>query len=221
MPIVKYGTLLLVDTVVSIGAVPFFMDEWGIDAVYASGQKALSGPAGISPVAFSARAEKKINERKHDPPFYFDIKLLAQQWNCYGNTRVYHHTISPPLIWALRCCLQEICKITLSKFWERHAETTAHFHKRLQEFCFKLLVPRPEDRLTTVTTVVLPDGYDYIQFVKYMRDRHDILIVEGLGPTAGKALRIGIMGVNSTIQVANAIADGMRETLRALTKSSL
>lgn len=44
------------DTVVSLGAIPFYMDDWAIDAVYTSTQKALSGPAGISPVAFSQRA---------------------------------------------------------------------------------------------------------------------------------------------------------------------
>lgn len=53
----RYGALLLVDTVVSICAEPFFMDEWGVDAVYTSSQKALSGPAGISPVAFGERAQ--------------------------------------------------------------------------------------------------------------------------------------------------------------------
>ncbi|CAG9786729.1 unnamed protein product [Diatraea saccharalis] len=53
----KYGALLLVDTVVSIAAVPFLMDEWEVDGVYTSTQKALSGPPGISPVAFSAKAE--------------------------------------------------------------------------------------------------------------------------------------------------------------------
>ncbi|CAH0585741.1 unnamed protein product [Chrysodeixis includens] len=217
----KYGTLLLVDTVVSLVAVPFFMDEWGVDAVYTSTQKAFSGPAGISPVAFSSRAEEKIKTRKHDPPFYFDIKLIAQQWNCYGNTRAYHHTISPPLFWALRCCLQEIIKETLPASWARHAASTAHLHKRLRENSFGFLIPKPEDRLATVTTVVLPKGYDYIEFVKYMRAKHNILIFAGLGPTAGKALRVGIMGVNSTIQVVDAVVDAMVDTLIALKKSSL
>ncbi|XP_026744993.1 serine--pyruvate aminotransferase, mitochondrial-like [Trichoplusia ni] len=217
----KYGTLLLVDTVVSLVAVPFFMDEWGVDAVYTSTQKAFSGPAGISPVAFSARAEQKIKTRKHEPPFYFDIKLLAQQWNCYGNTRAYHHTISPPLFWALRCCLQEISKETLPATWARHAASTAYFHKRLRENTFGFLIPKPEDRLATVTTVVLPKGYDYLEFVKYMRAKHNILIFAGLGPTAGKALRVGIMGVNSTIKVVDAVVDAMVDTLVALKKSSL
>lgn len=217
----KYGTLLLVDTVVSLGAVPFFMDEWGVDGVYTSGQKALSGPAGISPVAFSARAEAKINNRKHEPPFYFDMKLLAQQWNCYDKIRVYHHTLSPPLVWALRRCLEEVISETLPKSWARHAAVTARLYKRLQEYGFQFLIKKPEDRLVTVTTIALPRGYDYKQFVDHMRAKHNIMIMAGLGPTVGKALRIGIMGVNSTMEVADRVGDAMAETMRALTKSSL
>ncbi|VVC89626.1 unnamed protein product [Leptidea sinapis] len=141
------------------------MDEWGIDAVYTSTQKALSGPAGITPVAFSARAEKVINSRKHEPPFYFDVKLLAQQWNCYGNTRAYHHTLSPPLLWALRASLIELCRETLPKAWERHTKTAAHFHKRLSDFGFELLIPKPEDRLNTVTTVLINKKYNIPEFL--------------------------------------------------------
>ncbi|KOB79161.1 Serine--pyruvate aminotransferase [Operophtera brumata] len=217
----KYGALLLVDTVVSLVGVPFFMDDLGVDGVYTSTQKALSGPAGISPVAFSARAEEMINNRKHLPPFYLDIKLLAQQWNCYGNTRFYHHTLSPPLLWALRACIKEVSKETLPAAWARHAAVTAHFHKRLQDFNFQFMVPKAEDRLATVTTIVLPKGYDYMEFVRYIRSRHNILIFGGLGPTAGKALRIGIMGINSTFEVVNAVADAMADAIVYLRKSSL
>ncbi|XP_032517764.2 alanine--glyoxylate aminotransferase [Danaus plexippus] len=217
----RYGALLIVDTVVSIGGVPFFMDDWGVDAVYASSQKALSGPAGISPVAFSKRAEMKINSRKHQPPFYFDIKMLAQQWNCYGNTRVYHHTMSPPLMWALRRSLQEICTRTLPVFWEQHATITAHFCKRLEQNGFELLIPKAEDRLATVTTVILPKGYDYKEYITYIRDNHNILLFGGLGPTAGKSLRIGIMGVNCTRETADAIVNAMIDALKNLKKCSL
>ncbi|CAB3261450.1 unnamed protein product [Arctia plantaginis] len=215
----KYGTLLIVDTVVSLGGVPFLTDEWGIDGVFASTQKALSGPAGISPVAFSARAEEKINNRKHEPPFYFDIKMLAKQWNCYGNTRLYHHTMSPPLLHALRACIKELVSQTLEKSWARHATTLAHFHKRLQEMSVTFYVPIPEERLPTVTTLVLPEGYDYTEFCDYMRAKHNILIYGGVGPTAGKILRIGTMGMNATIEMADILADAISDTLKALNKS--
>ncbi|XP_072949225.1 alanine--glyoxylate aminotransferase-like [Epargyreus clarus] len=217
----KYDALLLVDTVVSLGGVPFYMDEWKVDAVYSSSQKALSGPAGISPVAFSTRAEAKINSRTHESPFYFDVKLLAQQWNCYGNTRFYHHTLSPPLMWALRSCLKELCIETLPKSWARHAAATALLHKKLKEFGFEFFVPKPEDRLPTVTTIVLPKEYPYPKFIAYMRDNFGILVFGGLGLTAGKTLRVGIMGVNSTLKTAEAVANAMINTMKGMKKSSL
>lgn len=212
----KYGALLLVDTVVSLCGHPFFMDEFEADGVFSSTQKAFSGPAGISPVAFSTRAEEKINNRKHEPSFYFDIKLLAKQWNCYGDTRIYHHTMSPPMLWALRACLQEISNTTLPVVWARNAASTAHFHKRLQEHGFEFFVPKPEERLTTVTTVALPKGVDYLKFTAVLREKHNILILEGRGPTEGKALRVGIMGVNARIEVADTVADAMADTLKAM-----
>lgn len=40
------GTLLVVDTVASLGGVPLFADKWGIDAIYSGSQKCLSAPPG-------------------------------------------------------------------------------------------------------------------------------------------------------------------------------
>ncbi|XP_045498552.1 serine--pyruvate aminotransferase [Colias croceus] len=217
----KYGTLLLVDTVVSLGGVPFLMDEWEVDAVYTSTQKALSGPAGIAPVAFSRLAEQKINKRTHEPPFYFDVKLLARQWNCYGDTKEYHHTQSPPMIWALRCCLMELCRETLPKAWARHAATSAHFQKKLQDYGFEFFIPKPEDRLGTVTTVLIPKRCKSEEYLKYIREKHDIIMFGGLGPTAGKVLRIGLMGVNGHVEIATKVANAMADTTRAVMKSSL
>ncbi|KAG7308649.1 hypothetical protein JYU34_005871 [Plutella xylostella] len=217
----QYGALLIVDTVVSLVAVPFEMDRWGVDAVYTSLQKGLSGPAGITPVAFSARAEEKIKNRKHEPPFYFDMKLLAQQWNCYGDTRSYHHTLSPPLLWALRCSLQELCREGLEQSWARHAAATARFHQRLQTMPVTFLIPKPEDRLATVTTVVIPKEYDQLAVLKHIRDKYNIVIFRGLGPTVGVALRIGLMGVNATLQVADQVADALEDALITLKKGKL
>ena len=43
------GTLLIVDTVCSLGGVPFFADAWGIDMSYSGSQKCLSAPPGLPP----------------------------------------------------------------------------------------------------------------------------------------------------------------------------
>lgn len=79
--------------------------------------------------------------------------------------------MSPPLLWALRCCLKEIIKETLPKSWKRHAAVTAHFYKRMQQLGLEFLIAKPEDRLVTATTIALPKGYDYQEFVAYMRKK--------------------------------------------------
>jgi len=45
-----------VDTVASMGGVPFYTDLWKIDALYTGSQKVLGAPPGMSPVTFSPRA---------------------------------------------------------------------------------------------------------------------------------------------------------------------
>ena len=52
----RYNCILVVDTVASLGAVPFFTDQWGIDVVYTGSQKAFSCPPGPSPITFNQRA---------------------------------------------------------------------------------------------------------------------------------------------------------------------
>ena len=42
----QHGTLLIVDTVCSLGAVPVFADDWKIDCIYSGSQKVLSAPPG-------------------------------------------------------------------------------------------------------------------------------------------------------------------------------
>ncbi|XP_061723973.1 alanine--glyoxylate aminotransferase-like [Cydia pomonella] len=206
----KYDTLLLVDTVASLGAEPFLMDEWGVDGAYASCQKALSGPAGVAPVAFSARAEAKIFSRNHNLPFYFDVKLLARQWKCYDDTFFYHHTLSSPLLWALRACLSQLAHESLPRAWARHFTVTARFHARLRAHGFHFLVRRPKDRTNAVTTVILP-GIECNTFVAEMRSKHNIMITPGLGPSAGAAVRVGLMGANASAAVADRVADAMAD----------
>ncbi len=41
------GALLIVDTVCSLGAVPFYGDAWGIDCMYSGSQKVISAPPGV------------------------------------------------------------------------------------------------------------------------------------------------------------------------------
>ena len=43
------GTLLIIDTVCTLGGIPFFADAWGIDAMYSGSQKVIGAPPGATP----------------------------------------------------------------------------------------------------------------------------------------------------------------------------
>ncbi|MFM7366517.1 MAG: aminotransferase class V-fold PLP-dependent enzyme, partial [Sphaerospermopsis kisseleviana] len=86
----KYGTLLLVDTVTSLGGVPIFLDEWGVDLAYSCSQKGLGCSPGASPFTMSPRAMEKLQKRETKVAnWYLDMLLLGKYW---GNERIYHHT---------------------------------------------------------------------------------------------------------------------------------
>ncbi|MEM9137982.1 MAG: aminotransferase class V-fold PLP-dependent enzyme, partial [Cyanobacteria bacterium P01_F01_bin.42] len=52
----EHDTLLLVDSVTSMGGVPLKLDEWGVDLAYSCSQKGLACPPGASPFTMSDRA---------------------------------------------------------------------------------------------------------------------------------------------------------------------
>src|SRR6185369_14539042 len=70
-------TLLLVDTVTSLGGIPVDVDGWGIDACYSGTQKCLGVPPGLAPLAFSARAVERLKTRTTPPQsWYLDLGLI-------------------------------------------------------------------------------------------------------------------------------------------------
>ena len=72
------GTLLIVDGITSIGALPFKMDEWGVDVAITGSQKSLMLPPGLGYVALSERAKKASEANSGKKNFYFDLKKYAK-----------------------------------------------------------------------------------------------------------------------------------------------
>lgn len=196
------GSLLMVDTVASLGAVPFFVDQFGVDACYTGGQKCLSGPPGISPLTFSARAMEKIRGRKTPVAnWYLDATMLASYW-CppQGTPRKYHHTTPANLLYALREALIVISEEGLSNVWARHQAATDLLYQGLDSIGIKPLVDYSSSqggRLCSLTSVVVPEGVDAKQVQTFLLDKYEIEVAGGLGKLAGKIWRVGLMGYNA------------------------
>ncbi|XP_076171016.1 alanine-glyoxylate aminotransferase [Ptiloglossa arizonensis] len=217
----KYNALLIVDVVASVCGEQFFMDSWSIDAVYAATQKVLGAPPGLTPISFSRRAEEKLFRRKTKPfSFYWDMNILGIYWKCFGNEdRVYHHTVSATLLYGLREALAEIAEEGLPAIWSRHADAAARLRKGFELRGMQFYVKIPQYQLSTLTVIELPPGVDDRIIVQRAMEKYKVEISRGLGPTAGKVLRIGLLGPNATFEtvdlVLRAFDEGLRHALRS------
>lgn len=206
----KYESLLIVDAVASVGGVPFYMDEWKIDAVYSATQKVLGGPAGLSPLAFSDKALERIRSRTKLPPHYLDVTEILKQWQC-GHGPYYHHTLSGVLLNGLQASLEDLVEEGLEAIWERVERTCRLFLDKTKDLTqVKPFVPNPEHQLPTVVALQFQDVKLPPVIIQYFRD-NGILIMIGLGPTSGKSIRFGFMGVTATEDVAELLAVKLHE----------
>ncbi|CAL1287309.1 unnamed protein product [Larinioides sclopetarius] len=215
--------IIIVDSVASLGAAPLFMDKWGIDILYSGSQKILNAPPGLSPISFSPSVVKKLKSRKVPvSSFYMDALLIGNYWGCGDEPRKYHHTAPINLVYALREALAILADETLEKCWERHKSCAEKLWKNLEDLGLVLYIPKKVHRLPSVTTVNIPAKCNGIEVPKCIRKRFAIDIAGGLGQTAGKVWRIGLMGCNCSEKNVSKVVDALQECLKGnLVKSSL
>ncbi len=207
----EYDCLLLVDTVASLGGVPFYTDEWGVDVAYSGSQKCLSCPPGLAPITFGPRAVEKIRGRSEPVAnWYLDAGLLMQYWS---EERKYHHTAPINLNYALREALRIIVDEGLEATWQRHQEAAELFWEGLEAMGLQCHV-RPENRLPSLTTVRVPQGVDPRQVSATLLQEHNIEIANGLGQLAGQVWRVGLMGYNARRDNVTRLLDAMSRVLK-------
>ncbi|KAI4501963.1 hypothetical protein M0802_002645 [Mischocyttarus mexicanus] len=218
----RYNSLLIVDCVASLGGEPFFADAWEIDAVFSCSQKILGAPPCLTPISFSPLAVKKIFCRRTKvSTYYWDMTLLGDYWNCFGNPRIYHHTMSATLVYGLREALAELTKEGLPSSWSRHSSVAAKLRGELLKRGFKFYVKDPKYQLSTVISIEIPHGINMKILSARAMDKYRVEISGGLGPTVGKIIRIGLMGINATYQHVDLLLDALDDALQFAINSKM
>ena len=183
----EHGALVVVDAVCTLTTMPMQMDEWGVDVAIAGGQKGLSSIPGVSLIAFSQDAWKKIKSRKERQPHWCLDALRAQT---FWGSQQYHYTAPVPGILALHEALRQICEETLPMRFERHRVSSIALQTGIETMGLKLFVPI-KDRLNSVVAINTPEATDSAQIRKTMSKRFNVEISGAFGLDI---LRIGQMG---------------------------
>jgi alanine-glyoxylate transaminase/serine-glyoxylate transaminase/serine-pyruvate transaminase len=190
----EFDSLLLVDTVTSLGGVRVEVDTWGLDAVYSGTQKCLSSPPGLSPLSFSPRAVEIINRRKTKvQSWYLDMTMVQRYW---GQERFYHHTAPITMIYALREALRLVFEEGLEARWDRHLRNHCALKAGLAALGIAYTAEEGH-QLPMLNAVSIPAGVDDAKTRQALLSEFGIEIGGGLGEFKGKAWRIGLMGYSS------------------------
>jgi alanine-glyoxylate transaminase / serine-glyoxylate transaminase / serine-pyruvate transaminase len=188
------GGVLIGDAVTSLGGMPVRVDEIGIDVCYSGTQKCLGCPPGLGPITLSPRAQEKLKARESlVANWYLDLTMVQQYW---GKERTYHHTAPISSNFALYEGLRLVAEEGLENRWARHRKNAEMLWEGLADLDLTLHVPE-DHRLTTLTTVRVPEGVDELKVRQRLLAEYNIEISGGLGELKGKVWRIGLMGYSS------------------------
>jgi alanine-glyoxylate transaminase/serine-glyoxylate transaminase/serine-pyruvate transaminase len=187
----EVNALLVVDAVASLGGVPLLVDELGADICYSGSQKCLSAPPGLAPITLSDRAMQAIQGRRVPvQSWYLDLGLHARFWD---SEHIYHHT-SPILnVYALREALRMIVEEGVDHCIARHHLHASALCAGLEALGLRLFADAAH-RLTSVTTVLAPQGVSSSVVREMLLDQFNLEISGGLGEYSDRMWRIGIMG---------------------------
>ena len=205
------GGLLIVDTVSSLGGVPFGVDEAEVDICYSCSQKCLGVPPGLGPITLGPRAGQALRERKTPVSnWYLDLGIVEKYW---GKERTYHHTAPISANFGLYEGLRMLCEEGLEASWARHQRNAERLWEGLEALGLTLHVAR-QHRLPTLTTVRVPDGVEEMAVRQRLLQEFNIEIAGGLGELKGKIWRIGLMGHSSRPEHVKLLLAALEEILR-------
>ena len=199
-PLSGSGTLVAVDAISSLAAVPLETDAWGLDAVITSSHKALMAPAGLAAVAVSPAATAAARAAT-SPRFYFDWERTLARHAMQDTP--FSPAIS--LVIGLDVALGMVLEAGLEAAHERHVRLGRACRAGAKAMGLELFSP-DEDRAAVVTAIRVPSDIDSSAIVLAMRERSGVTVVGGQGELKGKIVRIGHIGYVDVHDVATALA---------------
>lgn len=211
---VGHPALFMVDTIASLGTMPFHMDDWGVDVAVAAAQKGLMSPPGLS---FNAVGTRAFERHQHA-----NLRTAYWDWTArMGDVHYQKYCGTPPEqhLFALRKSFDILLEEGIEAASLRHTllagATWAAVSKWAEGGVLKFNIENPDQRSSAVTTVLFKEGYAPADLLDYCDKKCGVIIGIGIGALDGKALRIAHMGYANAPMLFGTLA-AMEMGLKAL-----
>ncbi|MBI2777122.1 MAG: alanine--glyoxylate aminotransferase family protein [Chloroflexi bacterium] len=192
-------TLILVDSVSALGAVPFEMDRWGVDLVVTGSQKAWMAAPGLAMVAASERGWAAM-ETARMPRFYLDLRKHRES-AATGETP---WTPAIAVLYQVDEGIRLMDAEGAAAVFARHEACAAATQAGLEALGFEL-VAEAAHRSKTVTAAWIPEGLDWKPFNAEIKKRN-VVLAGGQGKMTGRIFRVGHLGSVTVDEILGAMA---------------
>jgi len=188
-----HPALFMVDTVASLGCMPFEMDQWGIDVAMSGSQKGLMTPPGLGFVAANDRAQAVHKKAGLRTPYWdWTEREGVEHYRRYAGTAPVH------LLFALRQAIDMLFEEGLDNVFARHRLLGEAVRRAVAVWgegqVLGFNIEEPAERSNTVTTVLMSGDHDPAGLHRYCKEKCGVVLGVGIGELQGQAFRIAHMG---------------------------
>ena len=201
MDAARHPALLMVDTISSLGSVPYHHDAWGVDVTVSGSQKGLMLPPGLG---FNAISNKALQVSKSNglARSYWDWQAMIAN----NESGYFPYTPATNLLYGLQESLTMLSEEGLDKVFSRHDRMAAATRRAVQAWGLEVLCNNPDEYSSVLTGVMMPDGVDADEVRKVILDNFDMSLGTGLGKMKGRIFRIGHLGEINELTLIGALA---------------
>ena len=198
---VGHPALLLVDTISSLACIDYRHDDWGADVTVCASQKGLMLPPGLGITAISAKALTAARSARL-PRSYWDWEPMLRD----NQAGFFPYTPAINLLYGLSEALRMLFEEGLENVFARHSRHAEAARLTVRAWGLALVCLSPAEYSSTVTAVMMPEGYDADALRKVTLDRYDLSLGTGLGKLKGKVFRIGHLGDFNDLMLAGTLS---------------
>lgn len=197
----NHSTLLMVDTISSLGSMDYCHDEWQVDVTICCSQKGLMLPPGLG---FNVISEKAIDRSR-------SCTTKRHFWNWFDMLKAnsnffYPSTPGTNLLFGLREAISMLEEEGLDNVFKRHQCFAEATRLAVQSWGLEILSIIPSENSNSLTAVLVPDDHSADKLRDVILKRFNMSLGNGLGKVVDKVFRIGHLGDLNDLSLVGTLA---------------
>jgi alanine-glyoxylate transaminase/serine-glyoxylate transaminase/serine-pyruvate transaminase len=196
-----HPALLMVDTISSLASIDYRHQEWGVDVTVGCSQKGLMLPPGLGLNAISEKALQASKSAKLPRSFWdWEAMLTANKIGFFP------YTPATNLLYGLQEAIHMLEEEGLPNVFARHDRHAEATRRAVQAWGLEVLCADPQEYSSSLTAVMMPEGYDADALLDTILKKFDMCLGIGLGKVKGKIFRIGHLGHFNDLMLAGTLS---------------